>query len=136
LHEANSLTYQESTRCSDFGSYCGNSNNRQVEPKMSFVKEGRAKAFAITTCMPPANTPLEIVTKLARALNQTLELPVVKEKFDLQGASADATSSPEIFAKFGQADRIRWASIVKESGVEMEQKWVGRVPKKHFLTEL
>jgi tripartite-type tricarboxylate transporter receptor subunit TctC len=115
---------------------------------MSFVKQGRAKALAMTTAKPsplvpgvpgaeeaglknfdmdgwyglyaPANTPTEIITKLARALNQSLSLPVVKEKFDMQGATADATNSPDAFTKFGQSDRLRWATIVKESGVKLE----------------
>jgi tripartite-type tricarboxylate transporter receptor subunit TctC len=115
---------------------------------MSFVKQGRAKALAMTTAKPsplvpgvpgaeeaglknfdmdgwyglyaPANVPAEIIAKLSRALNQTLALPVVKEKFELQGATVDASANPDAFGKFGQADRLRWATIVKDSGVKME----------------
>jgi tripartite-type tricarboxylate transporter receptor subunit TctC len=115
---------------------------------MSFVKQGRAKALAMTTAKPsplvpgvpgaeeaglknfdmdgwyglyaPANVPTEIITKLSRALNQALAQPVVKEKFELQGATLDASANPDSFGKFGQADRLRWATIVKDSGVKME----------------
>jgi tripartite-type tricarboxylate transporter receptor subunit TctC len=115
---------------------------------MGFVKQGRAKALAMTTAKPsalvpgvpgaeeaglrnfdidgwyglfaPANLPPEVSTKIWRALNQTLALPHVKERFEAQGASAEPSVSPEAFARFGQDDRQRWASIVKDSGARVD----------------
>jgi tripartite-type tricarboxylate transporter receptor subunit TctC len=115
---------------------------------MAFVKQGRAKALAMTTAKAsplvpgvpgaqeaglrnfdvdgwyglyaPASLPAEIANKLARALNQVLAIPAIKEKFEAQGASADPTDSPDVFARFGNADRQRWSTIVKESGAKID----------------
>jgi tripartite-type tricarboxylate transporter receptor subunit TctC len=115
---------------------------------MSFVNQGRAKALAVTTAKAsplvpgvpgaedaglrnfdidgwyglyaPANLPAELRLQLFQALNQGLAMASIKEKFESQGAAVQMSTSPEAFATFGQEDRLRWSTIVKESGAKID----------------
>lgn len=115
---------------------------------MGFVKQGRAKALALTTAKPsvlvpgvpgaeeaglpnfdingwyglfgPAGLPAPVVARLHAALNQALANPTVREKVAGQGLEADASPSPDGFARFSAADRQAWAVIVRDSGARVE----------------
>jgi len=115
---------------------------------MGFVKQGRAKALALTTAKPsalvpgvpgaeeaglpnfdingwyglfgPAGLPAPVVARLHAALNQALANATVREKVAGQGLEADASPSPEAFARFSAADRQAWAVIVRDSGARVE----------------
>jgi tripartite-type tricarboxylate transporter receptor subunit TctC len=115
---------------------------------MGFVKQGRAKALALTTAkasalvpgvpgaeeagLPnfdingwyglfgPAGLPAPVVVRLHAALNQALANPTVREKVAGQGLEADASPSPDGFARFSAADRQAWAVIVRDSGARVE----------------
>lgn len=115
---------------------------------MGFVKQGRAKALALTTAKPstlvpgvpgaeeaglpnfdingwyglfgPAGLPAPVVARLHAALNQALANPAVREKVAGQGLEADASPSPDGFARFSAADRQAWAVIVRDSGARVE----------------
>jgi tripartite-type tricarboxylate transporter receptor subunit TctC len=115
---------------------------------MSFVKQGRVKALALTTAKAspivpgipgaeeaglknfnldgwyalygPANLPPAITNKLHQALNAALAQPPIKEKLEGQGAQPDPSPSVEHFVKFGIEDRARNATIVRDSGARVE----------------
>ncbi|MGB9364530.1 MAG: tripartite tricarboxylate transporter substrate binding protein [Xanthobacteraceae bacterium] len=67
----------------------------------------------------PAGTPKPIVDKMAAEMRRILELPDVKEKLFELGAVA-SPMSPEEFAKFIDAERAKWADVVKASGAKLD----------------
>ena len=68
----------------------------------------------------PAKTPRDIVAKLHDAVVKTVNTPGVREK--LVGRGADPlTMTPEEFTRFLRADIEKWARVVKETGVKIEQ---------------
>jgi tripartite-type tricarboxylate transporter receptor subunit TctC len=115
---------------------------------MQFVAQGKAKALALTTAeasalvpgvpgareagLPnydidgwyglyaPAGTPASVVARLHEALNATLALAEAKAKFMAQGFEVTPSPSPAAFAQWGEADRAKWAVIVRESGARVE----------------
>ena len=67
----------------------------------------------------PAGTPKAIVDAMAAEMKRILELPDVKEKLFEIGAIA-APMTPEEFAKFIDAERTKWAEVVKASGAKLD----------------
>ena len=81
-------------------------------------------AFAVLTSAPagaqgPPATPAEIVNKLAAELAAVMDLPDVRERFAAQSATANV-QGPVAFAKFLDAERDKWADIVKRSGAKVD----------------
>jgi len=115
---------------------------------MGFVRQGRAKALALTTAkasplvpgvpgaeeagLPnfdingwyglygPAGLPTAVTARLHSALNQALSSASLKEKLAGQGLEVDTSPTPEAFARFGAADRQAWATVVRDSGARVE----------------
>ena len=56
---------------------------------------------------------------MAAEIKRILDLPDVKEKLGEIGAVA-APMTPEEFVKFIDAERTKWADVVKASGAKME----------------
>jgi tripartite-type tricarboxylate transporter receptor subunit TctC len=67
----------------------------------------------------PAGTPKPIVDKMAAEMKRILELPDVKEKLFELGAVA-SPMTPQDFAKFIDAERAKWADVVKASGAKLD----------------
>jgi tripartite-type tricarboxylate transporter receptor subunit TctC len=115
---------------------------------MGFVKEGRAKALALTSAkasplvpgvpgaaeagLPnfdfsgwyglfgPAGLPRPVVARLHAALNQALANTALRERLAGQGLEVDMSASPEAFARFTVADRQAMAQVVRDSGARVE----------------
>jgi len=68
----------------------------------------------------PAKTPRDIVGKLHDAVVKTLGTPGVREKLTSFGADP-LTMTPDEFTRFLRADIEKWAKVVKEAGVKIEQ---------------
>ena len=69
--------------------------------------------------LAPAGTPREIVAKLAGDLAWVMEQPDVRERFASQSAVANVQDSAS-FARFLDAEREKWAGIVKRSGAKVD----------------
>jgi len=69
--------------------------------------------------LAPAGTPSDIVARLAADLATVMELPDVRERFAAQSADANV-QGPEAFGKFLEAQRVKWADIVKRSGAKVD----------------
>jgi tripartite-type tricarboxylate transporter receptor subunit TctC len=69
--------------------------------------------------LAPAGTPPEIVNKLAADLAAVMELPDVRDRFAQQSADANV-QGPAAFAQFLDAERDKWADIVKRSGAKVD----------------
>jgi tripartite-type tricarboxylate transporter receptor subunit TctC len=67
----------------------------------------------------PAGTPRPIVEKMAAEMKRILELPETREKLAELGAVA-SPMTPEDFAKFIDAERTKWAEVVKASGAKVD----------------
>jgi tripartite-type tricarboxylate transporter receptor subunit TctC len=65
----------------------------------------------------PAATPPAVIATLNRVANQAMADPSVKEKMADQGLTL-AGDTPEHFRSFIDAETMRWAKVIKESGVE------------------
>ena len=67
----------------------------------------------------PAGTPKPIVDKMAAEIKKILEQPDVKAKLAEIGAVA-APMTPDDFVKFIDAERAKWADVVKASGAKLD----------------
>ncbi|THD70570.1 MAG: tripartite tricarboxylate transporter substrate binding protein [Bradyrhizobium sp.] len=68
----------------------------------------------------PAGTPPDIVAALNRIATEAMGDPAVKEKLASQGATL-VGDTPEHFRGFIQAETIKWASVIKDSGIQIEK---------------
>ncbi len=70
----------------------------------------------------PKGTPEAIVRRLAKASNDALESPAVRERFKQIGVTIPAPErrTPEYLTKFVPAEIARWAVPIKASGVTVD----------------
>ncbi len=67
----------------------------------------------------PAKTPQAIIARLNTEINRVLETRDVKERLTAQGVEVAGSSSVEL-AAFIKNDAVRWAKLVKESGIRLD----------------
>jgi tripartite-type tricarboxylate transporter receptor subunit TctC len=114
---------------------------------LPYVKTGKLKALAMTSparsplapevptvsesgipgyqaniwngVLVPMATPRPLVTRLNAEFVRVLSAPETRERFAAMGADA-AHSTPEEFRDFILAEEIKWARVVRESGIRTE----------------
>ena len=64
----------------------------------------------------PAGTPAPIVEKIAADVREVVARPDVRDRVIAQGATPDA-EGPAHFKGVIDADRVRWAKIIRERGI-------------------
>lgn len=69
--------------------------------------------------LAPVGTPRQVITKLYEAVKHALNNPDVKDKMSADGADP-VGSTPEQFEEFLNKERVRWAKIIKASGIESD----------------
>jgi tripartite-type tricarboxylate transporter receptor subunit TctC len=69
--------------------------------------------------LAPAGTPEPVIEKLNRETAKALNAPEVREKLLAQGGEPMPGSAQQ-FAAFMQAERARWAPVVKQAGVKLD----------------
>lgn len=111
-----------------------------------FAKAGNVRALAVTTpqrsatapdlptiaetlpgyeatawqgLFAPAGTPRPIVEKIAAEVKRVWGLPEVITALENVGAEP-ATSAPDEFTAYTEAERVRWGEVVKASGVKLD----------------
>jgi tripartite-type tricarboxylate transporter receptor subunit TctC len=91
-------------------------------PDLPAVAEtvSRYETVAWQGLFAPALTPRPIVDKLAAETRRIWDLPEVKTALDNVGAEPALSASPEAFAAFTRAERVKWAATVKAAGVRMD----------------
>lgn len=67
----------------------------------------------------PANTPPDIVDRLADALRKILSDPTIVERFADIGTDT-FYSGPQEFGEYVKTELIKWTSVAKEAGIEPE----------------
>lgn len=118
-----------------------------VNSVMPFVRDNRLKMLAVTTSkrmslfpdvptlsesgmpgfevgawqgvMVPANTPARIIQQLNSEVMKALQSPEVRQKLALQGAEP-LGSTPQAYGEYVQKELVRWAKVVKQTGVSLE----------------
>jgi tripartite-type tricarboxylate transporter receptor subunit TctC len=70
----------------------------------------------------PKRTPDAIVRRLARAANEALDTPAVRERFAALGVNVVAPErrSPEYLAKFIPVEIKKWGDLIRASGIQAE----------------
>ena len=119
-----------------------------VGPLMPQVKSGNAKAIAVTAkeripaaadvptmaeqgvpdfvsgtwagIIAPAGTPKEIVDRVSAEAKKALADPALQAKLTEQGIVA-VGSSPEEFRAFVGEEIARWAKVINDAGIKIEQ---------------
>jgi tripartite-type tricarboxylate transporter receptor subunit TctC len=116
---------------------------------LELIRAGRLKALAVTTDrrMPelpnvqtmaeagfagigtnawqglfvPADTPKPVVQKLHAAVQQALANPELKDAYAKMTIAPQGSKSPEEFTRFVQGDAQKWAALVRDMKVTVEQ---------------
>ncbi len=71
------------------------------------------------SCAAPAGTPPAIVTKLSGEIQRIIHAPEMSEKLQGMGAKPIG-STPEEFARFIEAERQKWAQVIKDANISAE----------------
>jgi hypothetical protein len=66
----------------------------------------------------PAKTPRSIVRQLNGEIDEVLKQPELRERLTQQGAVLEG-GTPERFAKFIAAERIRLGAIIRQAGITL-----------------
>ncbi|MBK9117546.1 MAG: tripartite tricarboxylate transporter substrate binding protein [Betaproteobacteria bacterium] len=91
-------------------------------PNVPTLDESGYPGFEVASffgVLAPAGTPPEVVNRLAGDLAAVMDSPEVREKFAAQSAEGNV-QGPDAFAKFLDAERDKWADIVKRSGAKVD----------------
>jgi tripartite-type tricarboxylate transporter receptor subunit TctC len=103
---------------------------------LALTTEKRSAAFADTPTMEeagvpgviavawfgihaPRATPKPVVTRLHAEAVKTLQDPVVKQRFETEGAEI-VGSNPDQFGKFVANEITKWSRVVKDAGIKPE----------------
>ena len=92
----------------------------QLMPDLPTVSEAGLKGFDANNwygLLAPAKTPRPIIDRLNRETARILNLPEIKTFLFNQGLDI-APGTPEQFAAYIKAERIKWAKVVKDSGAK------------------
>jgi tripartite-type tricarboxylate transporter receptor subunit TctC len=91
-------------------------------PDLPTVSESGFPGFDATAwfgLMAPMGTPEPIINKLYRETTRVIALPDLRKKFDELGIEAIG-NSPEEFAAAIRAETLRWAKLIKDSGMSLK----------------
>jgi tripartite-type tricarboxylate transporter receptor subunit TctC len=91
-------------------------------PSVPTVAEAALPGFASEDwqgILAPAKTPADIITKLNYEIARVLAGQDVKAKLAAAGFDA-RTSTPQWFAEFIQSETLKWAKLLKQSGIKAE----------------
>ncbi len=76
--------------------------------------------FAWFAYFAPANTPRDIIIRLATDIGRVQQMPEIRERLASQGIETGATGTPEGFAAFLKKDFEVWDKLIKQQGIKLE----------------
>jgi tripartite-type tricarboxylate transporter receptor subunit TctC len=94
----------------------------QLVPDLPTIAESGLKGFEANNwygIVAPAKTPRAIIMQLNKVATNALNTPEIKEILFKQGLDA-APESPEEFGAYIKSEGIKWAKVVKASGLKAE----------------
>jgi len=101
----------------------GSSNRLAAAAEIPTVAESGLPAYEASTwfgLFAPAGTPRDIVDKMNAQVANILADPLFREKFLAPQMFEPMASKPEAFRAFLAAERVRWAKLVKETGIKVQ----------------
>jgi tripartite-type tricarboxylate transporter receptor subunit TctC len=93
-----------------------------VLPEVPTFAESGLPGFEATVwwgVLAPAATPREVVARLNAEIVRALRAPEVKERFTGLGAET-VGSTPEHFGDFLKTETVKWAKVIKASGIRAD----------------
>lgn len=91
-------------------------------PGLPTIDESGISGFAMTAwsgLIAPAGVPAVVVTRLNTEFNRALALPAVREKLIAMGLEPTG-GTPEQFDQHVRREAVKWADVVKRSGIKLE----------------
>ena len=91
-------------------------------PDVPTLAESGFPGFDATTWngfLAPANTPVEVVQRLNKAIGQILAMPDVQQRLLVAGAET-AGGSAEQFAALLKRETAAWSSVIERSGIKLD----------------
>ena len=92
-------------------------------PDIPTAAEAGVPGFEVSTfyaLWAPKGTPADIVDRMIAELRKAFEVPAIKDAWARQGSEIPTLAGPE-FGTFVNAEIGRWAALVKEAGIKMEE---------------
>jgi tripartite-type tricarboxylate transporter receptor subunit TctC len=86
------------------------------------IESGLLPGYDVTTwygVFAPRGIPPEIVARLNKVLNESLQEPVVRERLIKAGVAVQG-STPEVFGKFMADELARWNKVREAAGIEKQ----------------
>jgi len=93
-----------------------------LAPDLPTMSEAGVPGFDISTwfgLMAPAGTPPDVIAKWNADVTKVLSAPAMRAQLAAQGAEA-APDTPSEFARFIDAELVKYAKIVKASGAKVD----------------
>lgn len=78
------------------------------------------QAEAFQGMIAPAGVPRAIIEKLGREVAAIVQSPEIGKTFEASGAIA-VGSTPAVFTAFLKNETAKWAKVIKEAGIKLEQ---------------
>lgn len=94
----------------------------QAMPELPTVAEAGLPGFDVNPwfgVVTRAETPRDIVARLSAEIGKIMQLSEVRERLSSQGGES-ITNTPEEFTTFLNAEIVKWAKVVKESGARVD----------------
>jgi len=67
----------------------------------------------------PANTPVEVTSRLARAIDDVVREPAMQKSFEDLGADAEV-GGPDVLRRLLASEIARWGALIKEAGIKLQ----------------
>ena len=94
-----------------------------VLPDVPTAKESGFPGYEVTSWygfLVPAKTPRDIITRLNAELAKVVTVPETRERL-IAGGFEPMTSTPEHFSEFIKTETARYAKVIKEAKLELQQ---------------
>jgi len=94
-------------------------------PKVPTAAEAGMPELVVITwygLFAPTGTKPEIITRLHEEFVKMMRLPEVQAKLVNVELDANTSASPAEFAKFVRAEHDKWARVIKEAGIPVQQQ--------------
>jgi tripartite-type tricarboxylate transporter receptor subunit TctC len=98
------------------------SSRSPLLPEIPTIAEAGLPGYEFTSwfmLLAPAGTPREVVTKINRAVTETMKSPELVERFAREGTEI-VSGSPEQAGTFLSAELTQWGRVIKERGIKSD----------------
>jgi tripartite-type tricarboxylate transporter receptor subunit TctC len=92
-------------------------------PELPTIDESGMRGFEDITfngLVAPAGTPREVLARLNAEVSKAVAAPALRQRFIESGVELTASSSPEDFMKYIQAEFVKKAGLAREAGIRLD----------------